>query len=361
MSRGVDQQNHLGRPSRRWRKRLAQAAACGLLLLGSPAGSRAAGTNSPIDLLIVAGAPGESEFGQVFNETVQDWVQACRAGNKSFQVIEPLPGETNQLERIRAVLTNQPAGDQELWIALVGHGTFDGKDAKFNLAGPDLSATECAAILKQVQRPIVFINTSSASAPFINALSGPNRMIVTATKSGFEENYARFGKYFARAMADLSADLDKDGQVSLLEAFLMASRQVDDFYKGERRLSTEHALIDDNGDGKGTPASFYRGVRPAKKPEEAANLDGFRAHQVHFVPNEAEAKLSPPQRKKRNDLEMQLEQARARKAALSEEAYLKEIEPILLELAHFYHEAAGAKTESKPATEAGAEPSNAQK
>jgi hypothetical protein len=294
-----------------------------------------ASTNA-LDLLIVVGAPGEKEFSQTFTEEVQDWVNACKHGNKSFQVLEAV--ETNQLSQFTATLTNQPPSDQEFWIVLIGHGTYDGKDAKFNLLGPDLSATNCAQILKIVPRPIIFIDTSSSSAPFINQLSATNRIVITATKSGFEENYARFGKFLAKSLSDLSADLDKDGQVSLLEAFLMASRQVEDFYKSERRLSTEHALLDDNGDGKGTPASFYRGVRPAKKPDEAANVDGFRAHQIHFIPNEAEAKLSPALRKKRNDLELELEQKRSRKAELSEEAYLKEIEPILLELAKLYRD-----------------------
>ena len=293
-----------------------------------------------LDLLIVVGAPGEKEFAQAFADEVQDWINACRAGNKSFQVLEPAPGETNQLEQFRAAVTNQPVSDQEFWIVLIGHGTFDGKDAKFNLAGLDLSATECAAILKSVQRPVIFIDTTSASAPFINQLSAPNRIIITATKSGFEENYARFGRFLAKTFSDQTADLDKDGQVSLLEAFLMASRQVEDFYKSERRLSTEHALLDDNGDAKGTPASFYHGVRPAKKADQAANVDGFRAHQIHFIPNEAEAKLSPALRKKRNELELDLERMRAHKAELSEEDYLKQIEPILLEIARLYRDAA---------------------
>lgn len=308
------------------------------------------GTNT-LNLLLVVGAPGEKEFADVFSEEVQDWENACRAGKKSFQLIEPTEGVTNQLEQFRAVLTNQPAGDEELWIVLIGHGTFDGKEAKFNLVGPDLSSTECAAILQTVPRPIVFIDTSSSSAPFINQLSGPNRVIITATKSGFEENYARFGKFFAKSFSDLEADLDKDGQVSLLEAFLMTSRKVEDFYKSERRLATEHALLDDNGDGKGTPASFYRGVRPAKQPEETANVDGFRAHQIHFVPNEAEARLSPALRKKRNDLELALERLRAHKADEPEEAYLKEIEPILLDLARLYRDAEKTNSPPQPAAQ----------
>ena len=163
---------------------------------------------------------------------------------------------------------------------LIGHGTFDGKEAKFNLRGPDLSATELAAWLKPFRRPVIVINCASSSSPFLNQLSAPERIIVTATRSGYEDNFARFGKFMAEAIADPAADLDKDGQTSLLEAFLMASRRVKEFYEADGRLVTEHALLDDNGDGLGTPADFFRGVRAVKKPVEGGSVDGVRANQI---------------------------------------------------------------------------------
>jgi hypothetical protein len=309
-----------------------------------------ASTPTAVDLLVVVGAPGEESFRQVFNEAAQDWIAASRKANKSHRVVES-SADTNQLEQVREVLSAQKSGEQELWIVLIGHGTFDGREAKFNLSGPDLTAKEMSELLAPIQRPLILINTSSASAPFINACSGTNRVIITATRSGYEENLAHFGSYIGKAIGDLTSDLDKDGQVSALEAFLMASRHVEDFYKSEKRLATEHALLDDNGDGKGTPASFYSGVRPAKKPDEAANVDGFRAHQIHFIYSEEEAKLSPAIRKRRNDLELELEKVRARKQQLKEDEYLKEIEPILLELSRLYRDAAtnSSKTNNSPA------------
>lgn len=303
-----------------------------------------ASTPAPVDVLVVVGAPGEQAYRDVFSQTVQDWLAACRSANKTFRVIEPSPDETNEIHQVREALSHQGESEQELWIILIGHGTFDGKEAKFNLAGPDVSATELADLAGRIQRPLVLINTASASAPFINALSSTNRIIVTATKSGHEQNYARFGTYIAKAIVNLGADLDKDGQVSVLEAFLMASRNVEDFYTSEKRLSTEHALIEDTGDGKGTPASFYNGVRPAKKPQEAANLDGFRAHQLHFLPNEEEARLSPAVRKRRNELELELERARGRKPQMKEDEYLALIEPVISELSRLYRDAAQGVT-----------------
>lgn len=299
-----------------------------------------ASSPTAVDVLVVVGAPGEQAYRDVFSQTVQDWLAACRSANKTFRVIEPSADETNEIHQVREALLHQGTSDQELWLILIGHGTFDGKEAKFNLAGPDVSAKELADLVGPIQRPLVLINTASASAPFINALSSTNRIIVTATKSGHEENYARFGTFIAKAIVNPGADLDKDGQVSVLEAFLMASRNVEDFYTSEKRLATEHALIEDNGDGKGTPASFYNGVRPAKKPQEAANLDGFRAHQLHFLPNEEEARLSPAVRKRRNELELELERARTRKQQMKEDEYLSLIEPIISELSRLYRDAA---------------------
>lgn len=306
-------------------------------------------TPGPMDVLIVVGAPGEPTYREIFAQSAQDWAAACLSAKKSHRLIDSPSTGTNQLDQLKEALATQRAGENELWVILIGHGTFDGKDAKFNLNGPDISALEMKELLAPIQRPLVLINTSSASAPFINALSGTNRIIVTATKSGYEANFSRFGIYMAKAITDLSADLDKDGQVSLLEAFLISARRVEDFYTSEKRLATEHALLDDNGDGKGTPSTFYSGVRPAKKPEEAANVDGFRSHQVHFQPNEEEARLSPAVRKRRNDLELDLERARSKKTILSEDEYLKLIEPSILELSRLYRDAASGQSTNSPA------------
>ena len=153
-----------------------------------------------------------------------------------------------------------------LWIVLLGHGTFTRGVAKFNLRGPDVSAEELAEWLQPHTRPVVVVNCASASGPFVNRLSGKNRIVVTATKSGTEQNFARFGKYFAQAIAAPDSDLDHDDEVSVHEAFLRAAADVREFYEAESRIATEHALIDDNGDGRGTPSTMFRGTRPKRRP-----------------------------------------------------------------------------------------------
>src|SRR5207237_484377 len=155
------------------------------------------------------------------------------------------------------------------------HGTFDGKEARFNLRGPDLSTADLSLWLKPFQRRLVLIDTSAASAPFLNKLSAGNRVIVTATRSANEQTLARCGQHLAEPTTSPEADLDKDGQVSILEAFLTASRRTIEFYKLEGRLASEHALLDDNGDGLGTPAEWFRGLRAVKKPADKTSVDGL--------------------------------------------------------------------------------------
>ena len=203
--------------------------------------------NDRATVLVIAGAPGEAEFAPDIALQMEAWAKVSMQADARHIAIND--SETDR-DRVKAALEAETkTGPGELWIVLVGHGTFDGKEAKLNLRGPDLSATELAEWLKPFQRPLAIIDTTSSSAPFLSKLAAPKRVIVSATRSGNEHNYARFGKYLAEAVADAKSDLDKDGQISLLESFLSASHRTNEFYKTENRLATEHALIDDNGDG----------------------------------------------------------------------------------------------------------------
>ncbi len=210
----------------------------------------------------------------------------------------------DELNQVETALDQQPKISPEpLWIVLIGHGTYDGRQAKFNLRGPDLTAEQLAQWLSGFRRTVVIINCASASSPFMNALAGEHRIIITSTKSGYQYNFSRFGKYLAQTVGDPQADLDKDGQTSLLEAFLLASSRVAEFYRQEARLATEEALLDDNGDGRGTPASWFRGVRAVKKAKDDAPVDGMRAHQLHLVRSVQEQRLTADQRVRRDALE----------------------------------------------------------
>jgi len=292
---------------------------------------------SPATLCVVVGAPGEAELGSNFVHQAELWLDMGRQAGSRAITIGLETDQTNDLERLKEAVSAEPkTGPEEFWLVLIGHGTFDGKEARFNLRGPDLSATDLAQWLQPFQRPLAIIDTASASAPFLNRLSGTNRVVISATRSGHEVNFTRFGQYLAEAISDPQADLDKDGAVSLLEAFLWASRRTGEFYKSEGRLASEHALIDDNGDGLGTQADWFRGLRAVKKAKEDAAVDGLLAQQFRLVPSEADSKLSSQQRARRDTLERAVFAYRERKGQVPEAEYYRELEKMLLELAHFY-------------------------
>ena len=291
----------------------------------------------PATVLVVVGAAGEDEFGKAFSESAARWEKAAgQAGAKVVTIGLAPPGHVPDRERLQQALAAAEKESGDLWLVLLGHGTFDGKEAKFNLRGPDFSATELAGWLKPLHRPVAVIDTASCSSPFIKAISGEGRIIITATRSGHEQNYTRLGQYLSESITDPQADLDKDGQVSLLEAFLTASRKVGEFYQLEGRLATEHALVDDNGDGLGTPADWFRGIRAVKKAKDGAALDGFRAQQFHLIRNSTERSLPAAVRTQRDELELAVLKLREQKGQMDEEEYYRTLEKLLLQLAQLY-------------------------
>ena len=323
-------------------------------------------------VIVVVGAAGTPEYTTRFTAWAKLWEQACAKSGAAFIAVGlDGPGASSDRDRIQEILTQQGAEEvrrasslaeesragthdlppsSALWLVLIGHGTFDGRTAKFNLRGPDLSASDLAEWLKPLHRPIAVIDSTSSSAPFLKELSAPGRIVITATKSGFEQNYAHFGQYFANAIVDPNADLDKDGQTSLLEAFLSASHAVGQFYAAAGRLATEHALLDDNGDGLGTPAEWFRGICPVQRARDGAALDGYRAHQLHLLSSPTEAALPPEQRAKRDQLELQVMDLRDNKAKHSEDEYFSKLEPLLREIAQIYApmDESSSSNKSKP-------------
>ena len=202
-----------------------------------------------------------------------------------------------------------------------------------------MSAEELAQWLQPLERPVVVVNCASASGPFVNRLSGKNRIVVTATKSGTEQNFARFGKYFTEAIAAPDSDLDHDGEVPVHEAFLRASADVRDFYEAESRIATEHALIDDNGDGKGTPSTMFRGTRPNATAKDGAELDGKLASRVTLSPADTRLPFTDDELSERAELELSLDQLRLKKSQLEPQEYDRQLEALLLRLAKLYQAA----------------------
>jgi hypothetical protein len=141
--------------------------------------------------------------------------------------------------------------DDLLIVLLVGHGTVDDGQAKFNLVGPDMTARDWADQLKTFPGRLIFVDTTSSSFPFLRQLARPGRIVVTATDSIAQEFETVFPEFFVKAFSDPAADSDKDGRVSVFEAFVYASTNVRTWFDRQNRLPTERALLDDDGDGVG--------------------------------------------------------------------------------------------------------------
>ncbi len=290
-------------------------------------------------LLLVIGASGEENYGKIFSEELALWRRVAQTSDVELTVIgDQTEATPTDKERLQSIVQRERGATpaRPWWIVFIGHGTFDGRVAAFNLRGPDVSHVELAEWLKGCERPLAVINTTSASAPFLTALAAPGRVVITATKSGQERNYTRFGRYFAERVIDATADLDKDEQTSLLEAFLAAARDTSEFYKIDGRIMTEHPLLDDNGDGRGIRLDFFERDRLIKAPTGNQAADGDLARRWCLKPSSTERKLTAEQTAQRDQLEAELASLRRRKSELPEDEYFAELERLLVELARLY-------------------------
>jgi len=298
------------------------------------------------DLIVVVGAAGADEYREPFQTWAERWRKAADAARAPSVTIGLGGGDVadgaislTDRERLRQELAKQAGqGDGRLWIVLIGHGTFDGKTARLNLRGEDVTPVDLREWLGPIERSVAVLDCTSCSAPFLTELSAPNRVVIAATRSGSEFNFARFGDALSAAVTDRQADLDKDEQSSLLEAYLYAAARTAEFYASQTRLQTEHALLDDNGDKLGTPAEFYEGLKAAKSSKSGAAPDGGLASRFVLVPSEREARLSDETRQRRDELERELGRLRAGKDSLEEPDYWRQVERIVTEIARLYEE-----------------------
>jgi hypothetical protein len=230
----------------------------------------------------------------------------------------------DEVRRAMGAIRSAARADSLVLVVLIGHGSFDNQQAKFNLIGPDLAAKDYAQLVGALPtRRVVFVNSASSSGEFVKPLAGQDRIIITATRSGNEQNSTIFAEHFIAALTADGADADKNGRVSVLEAFNYATRLTADWYKQTDRLASEHALIEDNGDGTGH--------------EEATAGDGVLAKTTYLDSKPMEqaggdAELARLIREKQR-LEEAVEKLKARKGEMKQEDYDAELERLLVELA----------------------------
>ena len=297
-----------------------------LLLATVASAQRKAPADSNKFAVIINGASGEPAYAKQFEQWTTE-LQSALSQRYGFgaQQTTVLPRATAEdVKRTFAQLKSQLDANNVLFVFLIGHGSFDGKESKFNLVGPDLSASEYNALLSSLPaRRVVVFNMASASGEFVKALAAKGRIVITATRSGQETNATRFTGFFIDALNATDADTDQDGHVSVLEAFVYANHLTADFYTRAGRLATEHALLEDNGDGVGhEKAEAGEGLLA-----RATYLDSLSTAEA--AATAASAKLL----KERTRLETEIEQLIARKRDLPEPEYEAALEKLFVELA----------------------------
>ena len=308
----------------------------GLTLFAVPADARAQNAH----LAVIVGLSGDPEYSELYGKWAASLVDAAttRYGIPRTQVqyltekpeTDPVraTGRSSREEVVKVFdKLASTATDDLVFVVLIGHGTFDGKVAKFNLPGPDMAAADFQPLLKRLApRRVVFVNTASASGPFIETLSGPGRTIVTATRNGREAFATIFGGYFVDALTSEAADADKNKRVTVLEAFDYARREVATAYERQGIMLTEHALLDDTGDKEGSPQPAADG----KEGRVAAMLALGTAGETDALPGDPALRTLHDERRA---LERRVESLRLMKDSMDPQRYAGDLEKLLTELA----------------------------
>jgi len=291
-------------------------------------------------LLVLVGLAGDPEHGELFHKWGGELAEsASRLGVPADHVVylvdQMQEGDKNvtgkatveEISKTFDRFAKQATPEDAVYVVLIGHGSYDGKTAKFNLPGPDISAADFNTQFRKLPtKQIVFVDTTSASGPFINDLSAPGRTIITATRNGAENFSTLFGGYFVDALTGDEADADKNRRVSMLEAFQFAKAAVQRAYEKEGLLSTEHALLDDNGDKSGSA-------------DPSTNGPDGKVASLLAIGSAADAAALPTDPKLRalvleqRELEHRVESLRLLKESMDPAKYQSELEKLVTDLA----------------------------
>jgi hypothetical protein len=279
----------------------------------------------------VAGLGGEKDYEQRFQAQAKE-VEKLVGGSGEVVTLAGPDATKAKLEKALNDIAAKASADDVFVLMLIGHGSFDNVEYKFNVPGADPTAAELAAWLDRIRasRQLV-VNMTSASGASVAALQRPKRVIITATKSGTEKNATVFARYWVEALRDPAADTDKNEVVSALEAFRYAERKTAAFYETQKRLATEHAVIEDTGKGEAVRA-------PAPDNGQGLVATAFPLLRIGAA---QKAAADPAKRQlfdKKEQIEQQIDKLKYEKAAMPLELYRKQLSALLLELARVQEE-----------------------
>jgi hypothetical protein len=272
-------------------------------------------------ILVITGVPGDDEHAKKFDTWARTFIDAAKTrdavSESAITYLADKAATKAAVEKAIADLAAKSKSNDTVVILLIGHGSFDGSVAAFNLLGPDLTAADYGKLLGRfTTQHVVFVNTASSSGAFLAALAAPGRIVITATKTGGERNETAFGQYFVEAFGDASADRDHNGHVSIQEAFDYAKTKVADAFKEKGLILTEHAVLDEGGEGK-LASAVYLGIG---RSDAALKVDTSDPAMKMLVDE-------------RDAVQKQIEGLQLRKASMPAAEYDAEMEKLLTSLA----------------------------
>jgi hypothetical protein len=278
----------------------------------------------------ISGLGGEPDYDQRFKGWADDIDSSLKKAGGDSNVTTMIAPTRDQIRTRFEALAKEVKPTDSLVVMLIGHGTYDGVDYKFNIPGPDITGVELAGLMDRVPatRQLV-MDASSSSGAAIEFLRRPNRVVIAATRTGTEKNATVFARYWAEALREPAADVDKNDSISALEAFHYAQKKTKEFFDTQKRLATEHSVLEDTGKGMGVPANGG----PDLETGEGRLAASFIV--VRLGANAAAA--NDPAKKALFDQKEQVEQAidelKYEKAGMAADDYKKQLTRLLLELA----------------------------
>lgn len=277
--------------------------------------------------VIVAGIGGEPDYEQRFTAEAKDLDRIFKSAGPMSHVYT-LVGQqatASQLTSAMDSVARDAKAPDDFALILIGHGSFDGVEYKFNLVGPDLTGAQIAQMCDRIlARRQLIVDTTSSSGGALQALERPGRAVITATKSGGEKNATVFARYWVEAFQDPEADTDKSESISAMEAFTYATTKTAAFYDSQKRLATEHAVFNDVG--RGDP------VREAGNGQGAL-MSTFTLLRLGASQQAANDPAKRSLLEKKDQLEQKIDTLKYHKAAMDPEDYKKQLTEALVELA----------------------------
>ena len=280
----------------------------------------------------VAGVGGEPDYEQRFTALANDLDKLLKASATDAHVYTLTDATRSKLTETLEAVAGEARPEDDFVLILIGHGSFDDVEYKFNLVGPDISGSELAALCNRVPtRRQLIVNTTSASGGSIPALQRPGRAVIAATKGGTEKNATVFARYWVQALHDPDADVDKNEAVSALEAFEYAERKTSEYYESEKRLATEHPVFEDTGKKEAVR-------EPSTESGEGRLVSNFTLLRLGAAEKAANDPAKRALLARKEELERKIDSLKYEKAAMSEGDYKKQLTAALLELARVQEE-----------------------